>query len=137
VIGATDEETPHGWSLLCTNETIDGKAYTHCNEEVNGEAKSGQTRTEQPETLTQAFPFRGLYAARCPHGCNKVLQQKEEQGRSNKYPIGEKGRSDKSTKAAQRVENCTLYHAAPITHFIKHNSHPGDLGGRPYISGFA
>jgi hypothetical protein len=100
VIGTASEKTPQGWPLLGTNETIDGKAHRQRNEEVDGKANSCQAGAEQVEALTQTFTFRGLYSARCPHGRNKVLQQKEEQGRSNKYPIGEKRWRDESAKAA-------------------------------------
>src|SRR5205085_11336442 len=87
---------------------------------VDAQADSRNKRTEQPEALAETFAFRGCYAARRPEWSQQVLEHEKKQRSGNIHPAGKEGRSNQGTQAAQRVENDALYHATPVSDFIKH-----------------
>lgn len=119
--GTGGKETPQGRPSLHTVKREVGKPHSKRNEQVNAEANSRHARAEQPETLAETFAPGGLDTPRRPQRTCQELQHQEEQRGSNIYPTGEKCGSNQCAKTAQRVEHHTLYHAAPVTDFVKHH----------------
>src|SRR5258707_11744330 len=118
---AAGEETQQRRSLLNTSEGINGLTRDQREHKINAQTERGQARPQQPEAPAQTFALAPLLDSACgPEGSQQKLENQEAERSHDHNPVGEKGGGNQSAQTAQRIENNTLYHAAPITRFIKH-----------------
>ena len=106
--------------MLHAAENVYWQPKGQADNKVDAQADSCYKRAEQPEALAETLSFRRCYAARRPEWSQQVLEREEQQRCGNIEPAGKEGRSNQGTQAAQRVKNDALYHATPVSDFIKH-----------------